>query len=289
MIILFLALSIVLATTRNILSKEISGYSFGEKRFFLSQSIIFLTGSLILLFGIKTNLRAVSSLTILYVLIYGILLITAQYCYTTALKKGNVGICSTIYSLGFIFPTLSGAVFWDETLTVFNIIGVLLVIPVIILTGLKPNGDKHVDSKNGYIIPLTAAMLASGGLGIMQKVQQNSICAEQKDVFLTCAFMLAGIVSFIFYIFSMHANKSAIQRKKIISAGGIGMAFALSNLLNTILAGKLDSAVFFPVLNVGTIIFSLLLGMVLYKEKFTRKDTAALSLGIISILLITLL
>lgn len=67
------------------------------------------------------------------------------------------------------------------------------------------------------------------------------------------------------------------------------MAFALSNLLNTILAGKLDSAVFFPVLNVGTIIFSLLLGMVLYKEKFTRKDTAALSLGIISILLITLL
>ena len=65
------------------------------------------------------------------------------------------------------------------------------------------------------------------------------------------------------------------------------MAFGLANLLNTILAGRLDSAVFFPVLNISTILFSIVSGIILFKEKLFKNDILVLILGIISILLIT--
>ncbi|MEE1050299.1 MAG: hypothetical protein U0M60_23085, partial [Clostridia bacterium] len=68
----------------------------------------------------------------------------------------------------------------------------------------------------------------------------------------------------------------------------IGTAFGVCNLLNTILAGQLNSAVFFPVLNIGTILFSIASGVICYKEKILKKDLTVLLLGIISILLITI-
>ncbi len=286
MTLLFLCLSIILSSVRNILSKGISELKFGTKQFFLVQACIFICGSFVLIFVTNNTLRHPAPVTLLYALIYAILLLSAQYCYTSALKNGNIGVCSTVYSLGFIFPTLSGSLFWNERLTELNIIGILIVIPTIIVSGMPTSKNGQEQKNNTYIVPLVFAMLSSGGLGIMQKVQQNSLYSEQKNLFVISAFALAGIISFVFSLFAKKVPQIKLV-KKLIFGTGIGSAFGLCNLLNTILAGKLDSAVFFPVLNTGTIVFSIVSGIIFYKEKISRKDLCVLLLGIISIILIT--
>lgn len=281
---LLLFLSIALSSGRNILSKNISDFSLGTKKFYLSQAIIFFSGSLVLMiFG--TDFSSISLITVLYAIIYGLLLIAAQWCYTVALKGGKTAVCSTVYSLGFIFPTLSGCLFWNEKVTLVNLIGVLMVIPAIIVSGMK-SSDSKIEN-DSYIIPLVIAMLSSGGLGIMQKVQQFSQYPEQKGVFVFVAFALSGIISLLFALFAK-ADSKDISSKKYIAASGTGICFATCNLLNTTLAGKLDSAVFFPSLNIGSILLSLFLGLIIYKEKLTKKDLVVLGLGVISILLINL-
>ena len=287
MSLLFLGLSIILSSVRNILSKGISDVKFGTKQFFLTQACIFICGSLVLILVANQNFERPSLPTLFYATLYGILLLSAQYCYTSALKKGNIGICSTVYSLGFIFPTLSGNLFWNERLTGLNIIGILIVIPTIIISGMPSSKNGQQKNINTYIIPLMSAMLSSGGLGIMQKVQQNSHYPEQKNFFVISAFALAGTISFLISLFAKREPQIKIGRKLIFGAG-IGVAFGLCNLLNTILAGQLDSAVFFPVLNIGTIFFSIVSGIIFYKEKISRNDLIAFLLGIISILLITI-
>lgn len=287
MSLLFLGLSIILSSARNILSKGISDVKFGTKQFFLTQACIFICGSLVLILVADQNFECPSLTTLFYAAFYGILLLSAQYCYTSALKKGNIGICSTVYSLGFIFPTLSGNLFWNERLTGLNIIGILMVIPTIIISGTPSSKNGQQKNINTYIIPLMSAMLSSGGLGIMQKVQQNSYYPEQKNFFVISAFALAGTISFLISLFAKREPQIKIGRKLIFGAG-IGVAFGLCNLLNTILAGQLDSAVFFPVLNIGTIFFSIVAGIIFYKEKISRNDLIVLLLGIISILFITI-
>ncbi|MBR2023021.1 MAG: EamA family transporter [Clostridia bacterium] len=200
------------------------------------------------------------------------------------MKNGKTGICSTVYSLGFILPTIFGPLVYQESFSGWDLLGILIVIPVIILAGTK----KSVSEKKGkgYFIPLVIAMVCSGGLGIMQKVQQRSACADERVVFMLLAFSFATVYSLIGFCLS--EKKNFALEKKAFSGIGIGLAFAGCNLLNTILAGRLPSTVFFPVLNVGTILFSMILGVMCFKEKLTKKDLAIFSLGVIAILFIAI-
>ena len=287
MYMMLMFLSVLLSSLRNIFSKGISDISFGTKEFFMSQSVTFLCAGLCLL-GVSENaFDAISPVTVSYGIIYGIMLIGAQYCYTCAMRGGNMGMCSTIYSMGFILPTISGFLFWREKLKIANFLGIVLVIPIIIISGLSPEtnkNQKYSDSK--FIFPAVLAMISSGGLGIMQKVQQNSIWFYQKEIFLIFAFLLASFVSFVLFL-TAKSSSQRISPKKYFYGVIIGVAFGFSNLLNTICAGKLKSAVFFPLLNVSTILFSVISGVVIYKEKITYRDILVFLLGALAIVMIS--
>lgn len=300
---IFLCLTVVLSAGRNILSKSISGAEFGTGKFFVGQAMIFGCGSIaLMLFGGISGaaVNAIASLTLIHALIYGVLLVSAQWCYTVALKDGNTAICSTVYSLGFIFPTMSGAIFWKESLTLINIVGILCVIPVIVISGMKAP-EQRSGRQGKSIVPLLIAMLSSGGLGIMQKVQQNSPYPEQKSVFVLLAFIFACAVSAVCSLFvkadnrqprkehqnSEESGSSMLLNRRLLYSGGVGVCFGCCNLLNTTLAGRLDSAVFFPVNNISVILLSMILSVILFKEKIRKREAAVLLLGIMSILLLT--
>lgn len=284
---LLLLLSIVLSCARNILSKGISDVKFGTKQFFLIQTCIFACGSIVLISvgGCRFEMPALQ--TVLYSVIYGILLLGAQYCYTAALQQGDVGICSTVYSLGFIFPTLSGGLFWGENLTLLNILGIAAAISIVFAAGESSGKGAERTGTATYKAPLICAMLSSGGLGIMQKLQQSSNYPEQRHVFVTIAFATAGIASFVFFVLSEGEVQKRVESKAICGCG-VGMAFGLSNLLNTLLAGLFDSAVFFPTLNIGGILLSVISGVILFNEKMTGKKLLVIIMGIISVVMIGL-
>jgi len=95
------------------------------------------------------------------------------------------------------------------------------------------------------------------------------------------------VISLIFSLFAKKQGDTSFQRGRLAVASCVGLFFGCCNLLNTYLAGKLDSAVFFPTLNIGVILLSMGCGMLLFKERFRKKDLAVLLLGIASILLLT--
>ena len=283
---LLLALSVLLSTGRNLSSKKISFTTFGQRNFFLMQFIIFLTGIVIVAFKGGNGLISVAPVTVLYAVIYMVFLLSANWCYTVALVNGNTSICVTIYSMGFIIPTLSGMMFWDEEVSLLKLIGIICVIPAVILSGIKKGGNRAEKGK-GYFIPAVVAMLTSGGLGIMQKIQQKSPYPDQFGTFVLIAFILGALVSLLFFAFARKGEKP-LTKGNVGVACTIGVCWSLCNLLNTFLSGALPTAVFFPMLNIGTIFMSAFLGIVLYKERITLKTVAVVLLGILSILLINL-
>lgn len=285
MAFLLLGLSVVLSTGRNLFSKNLSEVQFGTKPFFLCQGALFLCGgAALVLFG-EISFGSISPITFVYAIIYGLLLILAQWFYTAALAKGNTALCSTVYSLGFIFPTLSGAIIWAEAFSFFDLLGILCAISAVILSGRKPQAKGNT-AKSYYFIPLVIAMLASGGLGIVQKLQQTSDYAEQKSVFLLIAFLLAAGISLLFALFIKKATANFIHPRKLAVASCIGLFFGCCNLLNTSLAGLLPSAIFFPTLNIGVILLSMICGVIFFKEKISKKELVVLTSGGLSILLL---
>lgn len=278
--------SIGCATARNLLSKLVSGVDFGTKAFFRMQGILFLAGgAVVVVFG---GCGAASRQTLWLAVAYGALLLMAQWGYTAALKTGKIAVCSTVYSLGFVFPTLSGSLFWNESLSVCDGLGILTVIPAVLLSG-RGNGqstEEKTDSR-AFFAPLLLAMAASGGLGILQKLQQKTAFAAESASFVAGAFLFAGAVSLVCSL-AGKSNEMVVPRKTALAAGGIGVAFGYSNLCNTLLAGMLDSVLLFPALNIGCVLFSILVGWLFFKERLTKKDGAVLLLGLLAVLLICL-
>ena len=228
-----------------------------------------------------------SPVTLVYAIVYGILLLLAQWFYTASLASGNTALCSTVYSLGFVLPTLSGAVFWSEEFSAFDFLGILCAVAAVVVSGAM-RGTRGKTEKSRYFIPLVVAMLSSGGLGIVQKLQQKSAYAEQKSLFLLIAFAFASAASFAFFSFTQSRQNTAFKCTKLVTASLVGLFFGCCNLLNTTLAGKLDSAIFFPTLNIGVILLSMLSGMLLFGEKIKQREIAVLLLGGASILLLNL-
>lgn len=283
---LLLTISAILAAFKNILVKSLSGFSIKNKEFFGLQSVIFGAGSAALLLINVFDFRGISPKTVICALFYGLLLVCGQWLYTVSLTKGKTGICATVYAFGFVIPTLSGAIFWSEKITFFGALGILIVIPVLIVSGANKSQNNITASKS-YIIPLFFAMLCSGGLGIVQKIHQKSEVANQRNSLILIAFLFAFIVSLILFL-TMKRGTSQITRKNMSFCILVGIFFSCCNMLNTYLSGALDSAVFFPLINIGSILSSLILGLIVYKEKITKNDAVVLALGILAIILVNL-
>ena len=281
--ILFMLISVSLSAGRSIFSKKVAADYAKKEAFFFSQTVLFLTAAIIIFITEPPAFRSVAPQTLLFGIIYGIILIAAQWLFTYALRSGPTSICTVVYSFGFIFPTLSGTIFWGEDLTVFHAIGLVIAIAVIILSA-KPTKDETAASKR-YVLYIVLAMLGGGGLGIMQKVQQTSEVAAEKSAFLIIGFLLAFFVSLIAFL---TCRKPIKIDKALIYPVLTGGCYSGMNLLNTILVGRMKSAVFFPVQNISSILLTTLCGIVLFKEKLTPRSAAIILLGIAAVLVLSL-
>ena len=281
--ILLLTSSICLSSGRSILSKKINQKDDNSFVFFALQSAIFLICLLVTLFTNLSTFFVISPLTCLYGIIYGILLISAQWLYTISLKTGSAATCSMVYSFGFIIPTIASFIFFDDKITLLKIIGLCLAVFVILLISIYKDNKQE---SNKFIIPLLLSTLSSGGLGVLQKVQQRSEVASEKPSFLFVAFLVAFIISLIFMLINIKQRKK-INSNQLFFASLCGFCFGSANIVNTTLAGMLPGSILFPTQNIGVILLVTLLGFIIFKEKPKKNEILSFFIGIASIILLS--
>lgn len=258
---LFLLISsVVCSTARAVFSKKLGVLNGGKYGFYITQTVLFaVAAAAIFILNIKSIGRP-SVISVILAVVYGIFTVSSQWTYTIALTKAPVSVCAMVYSFGFIIPTVFGTIVWHESANVYKIISILLCICTIILTSVK----KDEKPQKSYRLPFTLiiAMLSSGGLGVVQKLQQKNVARGETGMFL--------FLAFAFYIFI------------------VGVSMAVANTANTLLAGLLPSAVVFPIVNVGVILASLVVSVTILRERISKSQIAAFGLGVTAILLFNL-
>ena len=283
---ILLSVSILLSSARNLLSKRISGARFGTRQFFLLQALLFFGGIAVSAVCGGAYNGMPSRQTVFTGLTYGALLVLAQWLYTCALANGKTALCSTVYSLGFVIPTLYGALLAGDGLTVSDGLGVLCTLLAIVLSGVVRGGFVGKESKP--ILPLVLAMLASGGLGVVQKLHQSTEHSDERGAMLLIAFSLAASASVVASLIAPCRESANAGKPRFISALAVGTVFGICNFLNTRLAGILHSTVLFPTLNIGTILLTMLLAIPICRELPEKRDLPTLLLGVTAILLLNL-
>ena len=294
---LLLILSTLMATGKAIFCKAIGKEGSTKKgKALLNFKAFVVAFSFSLLFIIKDigRLLEISAFSFILSIFFGLSVAFTQIFQSKALEQGPASTVTLIYACGFLIPIFYGLFFWDESVSVFQWLGIALLLFSLTLCLLK----KEKYRKSSSWIPFAvAAMLGSGTSAIFQKTHQYSDFSSEISFYLVFCLFFSSVFTGVAYLVTKeekNAKKEVVDKKRasfksFIIPACLGICVGLLNFLNLILSGNLPSVILFPIYNVGSMLLVILLSAIIYKDKMTALQKVGFFLGIAAILIIGLL
>ena len=241
----------------------------------------------VLIFGKGFNLPSVY--TQLLGILFGIATGLGMLFTTWAMACGPMSYTILIVSCAMLLPTFSGALFWNEPISLSQYAGVVLLI-LSLFCGMNPKHDKRITFK--WALNSAGAFLCSGLVGVMQKIHQSSVHKDELSPFLFIAFAVSAL--FMFGLCCYYRLKEGLRitifrrenrgRVWLLSLG-IGICTGATNCLNLYLSGVLPSVLFFPVTNGSVIVLSALAAKLFFNEKMERNQIVGVVSGALGVAL----
>lgn len=291
--LLLLTISILVCLIGGMLSNMYSkNYIFSIKDRLLF-CIIMQSFAAITLFALSGFTIKCSAYTVILAVSFGAITVINLLSNLSALAIGPWSYTAVIGSFSTVITAFSGYLFWHEKLSVIKIFCIFLMVICICLATANGGDEKKVSFR--WLLFALLSSLSTASVGILQKVHQNSAYKDELSQFLVIAFISSLLLSTVAYFISNCLKKSEntngefkkrILDKKILFLGMalIGIFTALNNEFNLYLVGVIDSAVFFPLVNGGGLILSVLMSVLIFKEKLSRKQSIGILLGIVATL-----
>lgn len=212
---------------------------------------------------------------------YGVLLVLSQLFLIKAMNLGDTSVSTLFYSSGFLVPICVSIFFYDEKISIWQGIGVVLMLTSFLITVNK----KEKEATLKWLIFIVVALLCNGVLGIIQKVFRMSFFRYQQSGFMIVATFVAMITAFLFM---PKRNFSLPEKGFLKMASGSGLALAIINAINVYVSGVLPGVIVFPCVNGGGVLASAILARLIIGEKILLKQKIGIAIGVIAICLIAI-
>lgn len=225
----------------------------------------------------------------LHTLLLGALIGVANVLSTAACMKafaiGPFSYTTVISSLSAIIPALSGY-FFGETVTAIQYIGVFLMAVCLLLSPEKKEEEQQKRMGVKWLSLCLLAALASGAVGVLQKLHQNSAYHMEMAAFLISGFAVSAVFAAVMLMVERGRGVAVEppRSKKalwVIPVVG-GFVFAFPHTINLFLAGVMEAVIMFPTVNLCPMILSMICGFILFREKLSLRRWIGIIVGIFS-------
>ena len=258
--------------------------------FLLLLTITFLTAQTLIFKGFNRSFKLDNSSFFAFNLVN----YTVVVC-TYLLIRGKIAspFPSTIafgMAFGIVLPIVYGSLFWNESISLIQIAGLILLFATFILFA----GSLKISAFPGRRLWIVFCLLTFIGNGIgmiLVKSHQLTTGGMQVRELLLVAFSTAAMLSLILLC-------AALLRKGKIGhlfkanfaalAFGAGITTALGNYLSVYLNSRLPGIIQFPVSNGGVALASTVFSWIIFKEKINRRGLLGLATGISALVLLSL-
>lgn len=221
--------------------------------------------------------------TAAYGTLYGIMLCVSMYSGYKALVLGPMAITSLIVSFSVIIPLGYGILFCNEELTAFKITGLAFLVVSIFFANVNKihaSSERKKDFRWGIYVALT--FLTNGCCSVIQKIHQT-VYKEMYCIEFMLSAMLFGCVVFAVINLKRNTVKNIITQKGKEFAVMSGVSNAIAGYGTIRLAGLENASVLFPAISAGTILCTLLCGLILFGEKLKINHIIAVLGGIAAV------
>lgn len=217
----------------------------------------------------------------------GIFLAISSLCGIKALKSGTMVLSSIFATAGLIVPSILGVIFFDDTITYFQILfALVLIVSMCMLATASKNIYGQFTLKN--IVYLVGNLISNGMVMFCQKLFGEMKPEGNVSLFSMLTFAIPAIVLSVALIFMKDKNskeKPADFPKQIyLCALFLAFAVFIIQQFATILTTQMSTILLFALINCGATIISALVGAIMYKEKLTVKSSLAVIIGVIALI-----
>ncbi|MBI2729806.1 MAG: EamA family transporter [Sphingobacteriales bacterium] len=205
--------------------------------------------------------------------------------------KAGVAVTSVANKLSMVIPVAFSVWLYNESMGWIKIAGILIALVAVILISIREKDDeKH--SINWLIPVLVGGLFISSGLldTAIKYVEYHFLNEENKNDYLVSAFFFAAVIGTVLLSAQLLTDKQKLQPKAILAGICIGVPnyfsiWCLVKVLKNPPYGLQSSAII-PVNNMGIVLFSAMVALLLFHEKLSKKNWIGIVLSVLSIALI---
>ncbi len=224
-----------------------------------------------------------------------------------AMGHGPVAAMTVVnFSAQSLGPFLYGIIALNEPLTGIKIIAVVLML--VSMLPLMKKGSAHIEKPLAFWLDCGIVFVTCVIINVSVKMNQVVSAKEYTNDFISFYYMLFFFLSVLVFACNRiikckkekencavpvtgekeSAADSPVLRNIILWSTLIGVFNVTANIVSQRLAAVIDASVQFPVMSSGQIIMTVLLSMLLFKEKPTKMTVLSVALNITSIFLMAL-
>lgn len=217
----------------------------------------------------------------IFVLLFNLVALTAQ--------KLGVAIASVAYKLSLVIPFMFSVYLYNEANTVLKTFGIILALVAVGLTCYKPASNTSVRYSGMVLLLPVVLFLGSGFLDTMIKYVERSFLdnANSNDYLIT-AFLMAALTGTLLLALQLVFGRQTLSWKAVGAGLMIGVPnyFSIWCLLRVLKEYGSNSSAIIPVNNMGIVLFSSVVSLIVFDEKLSAVNWAGVVLALVAIALI---
>ncbi len=221
-------------------------------------------------------------------LLLGVMFISVFYLAAMTTQRSGLSVVSVATKMSVAIPVLFGIFLYNESTGVMKVTGILLALGAVYLTSIKKKSGISIQKRN-LIFPLLV-FLGSGTIDTILKYLETSYVAEiDVALFSSTIFAVAGIIGIMILLFQAIQGTLKVTVRNILGGIALGVPnfFSIYFLVLALRTQGYESSTIFPLNNVGIVMVSTFLGILLFRERIIFKNWIGIALAVISIILIS--
>jgi drug/metabolite transporter (DMT)-like permease len=220
----------------------------------------------------------------------GFLLVLGFYVATITAQQMGVSITSVASKMSMVFPILFSLLILkvdSKEFSIFNYFGMTLAVLSIYLGSLRSGTKEVINLSKASMFLLPFGVFVAGGLIDISINYSNHVMinANNQEVFPIVLFGGAAVIGSFLLIF----QKKKLERRSLIGGLYLGIFNFLSLyfVLKALTAFQNNGAVFYPIYNVGIILLSSILAIIIFHERLSKINVLGLALSVLALFLLS--
>ncbi len=217
--------------------------------------------------------------------ILGVVFIFAFYLMARTTEQLGMTVASVASKISLVIPIFINLFIFKTAYKSFdaiNYIGLILAVPAILLSTIKPSKGGQKSLKVMFFLPVMVFLTGGTIDTTINYANIHYIPSELAAVFPIIIFAFAATTGAVFSFFT----KIKFNTKSVLLGSCLGTInyFSMFCLVKALEAFNNDGSTVYSILNIGIILGAALLSYFIFKEKLTRLNWLGVLIAVLSVL-----